>query len=58
MTQVRLEEVACRLAQTDVTLAALASETGFADANHLCKVFRRYYHLSPGAFRKQMRGEV
>lgn len=55
ITQVRLEEVARRLAQTDRTLAALAAETGFADANHLCKVFRRHYHLSPGAFRKQMR---
>jgi AraC-like DNA-binding protein len=55
MTQVRLEEVARRLAQTDVTLAALARETGFADANHLCKVFRRHYHLSPGTFRQQMR---
>jgi AraC-like DNA-binding protein len=55
IAQVRLEEVARRLAQTDVTLATLAAETGFADANHLCKAFRRHYHLSPGTFRKQMR---
>lgn len=54
MAQIRLEEAARRLAQTDITLAALAQETGFADANHLCKVFRRHYHLSPGAFRRQM----
>jgi AraC-like DNA-binding protein len=55
MAQVRLEEAARRLVQTDVTLARLAAETGFADANHLCKAFRRHYHLSPGTFRKQMR---
>jgi AraC-like DNA-binding protein len=55
MVQVRLEEVARRLAQTDATLTTLAAETGFADANHLCKAFRRHYHLSPGTFRKQMR---
>ncbi|MBC8103837.1 MAG: helix-turn-helix transcriptional regulator [Cytophagales bacterium] len=55
MAQVRLEEVARRLVQTDSTLAVIAAETGFADANHLCKAFRRHYHLSPGAFRKQMR---
>jgi transcriptional regulator GlxA family with amidase domain len=55
MAQVRLEEVARQLVQTDATLATVASETGFADANHLCKAFRRHYHLSPGTFRKQMR---
>jgi len=54
-TQIRLEEVTRRLLQTDDTLASISSATGFADANHLCKVFRRHYHLSPGAFRRQMR---
>lgn len=55
ITQVRLEEVVCRLLETDHTLEAIAAATGFADANHLCKVFRRHYHLSPGAFRRQMK---
>lgn len=55
MTRVRLEAAAAQLAETDATLGTVATETGFADANHLCKVFRRHYHLSPGAYRKQMR---
>lgn len=55
MTQVRLEAAARHLAETDATLDAIATQTGFADANHLCKVFRRHYHLSPGAYRKQLR---
>jgi AraC-like DNA-binding protein len=55
IARIRLEEVARRLAQTDATLARIASETGFADANHLCKAFRRRFHLSPGAYRRQMR---
>ena len=55
VAQTRLEEVARRLLETDHTLAAIAAATGFADANHLCKVFRRHYHLSPGTFRQQMR---
>ncbi|RYG86719.1 MAG: AraC family transcriptional regulator, partial [Alphaproteobacteria bacterium] len=55
MTQVRLEAAARRLAETDATLDTIAAETGFADANHLCKVFRRHYHLSPGIYRKQLR---
>jgi AraC-like DNA-binding protein len=55
ITETRLQEVSHRLAHTADTLKRIASETGFADANHLCKVFRRFYHLSPGAYRRQMR---
>lgn len=52
---IRLEEAARRLAHTDETLAAISDATGFADANHLCKAFRRRFHTSPGAFRRQLR---
>lgn len=55
MTQVRLEAAARHLAESDDTLDTIAAQTGFADANHLCKVFRRHYHLSPGTYRKQLR---
>lgn len=55
MAQVRLEEVARRLATTDATLDTIAQETGFADANHLCKAFRRHYQVSPGIYRRQIR---
>ncbi len=53
--QVELEEATRRLLDSDRKLEAIARETGFANANHLCKVFRRRYHLSPGEFRRQMR---
>ena len=53
--QVQLEEAARRLLDGDHKLEAIARETGFANANHLCKVFRRHYHLSPVEFRRQMR---
>ena len=53
--QVQLEEAARRLLDGDHKLEAIARETGFANANHLCKVFRCHYHLSPGEFRRQMR---
>jgi AraC-like DNA-binding protein len=55
VTQVCLEEASRLLLATDHTLEAIAHEAGFANANHLCKVFRRSFHLSPGAFRRQMR---
>ncbi len=53
--QVRLEEVARRLTNTDDKLQKIAGEAGYGDANHLCKVFRRYFHLSPNQFRRQMK---
>jgi AraC-like DNA-binding protein len=55
MARVRLEEAARSLALTDDPLHTIAAATGFADANHLCKAFRRHFRTSPGAFRRQMR---
>jgi AraC-like DNA-binding protein len=53
VTEVRLAEAARLLSTTDHTLKQLAQACGFADANHLCKAFRRKYHISPGVYRKQ-----
>lgn len=53
---IRLEEVTRRLTQTRQTLKLIATETGFADANHLCKVFRRSFQTSPGEFRLRVAG--
>ena len=53
--QVQLEEATRRLLDGDQKLEAVARASGFANANHLCKFFRRHYHLSPGEFRRQMR---
>jgi AraC-like DNA-binding protein len=55
ITQVRLQEVARRLVNGSDKLEIIARDTGFADANHLCKVFRRHYHISPGIYRRQMK---
>jgi AraC-like DNA-binding protein len=51
VAQIRLEEVTRRLLTTRQTLDTIAAEVGYADATHLCKVFRRHYHMSPGSFR-------
>ncbi|MFN4243513.1 MAG: helix-turn-helix domain-containing protein [Tepidisphaerales bacterium] len=53
VAEVRLAEVARQLTTTDRSLKELAGACGFADANHLCKAFRRRYHLSPGTYRRQ-----
>ncbi|HEY3992305.1 MAG TPA: helix-turn-helix domain-containing protein [Ktedonobacteraceae bacterium] len=54
MTQVRLDEAIYALLYTRQGLEEIAAATGFADANHLCKTFRRQMHTSPGEFRRQM----
>jgi AraC-like DNA-binding protein len=52
--ETRLLEVSRLLRETGAPLKEIAEQTGFADANHLCKAFRRAYHMSPGAYRRQL----
>jgi AraC-like DNA-binding protein len=54
MTRVRLEEATNSLLSTRQSLEEIAAQTGFANATHFCKVFRRFFQLSPGEFRRQM----
>lgn len=51
MTLLRLRLAESRLCETRDTMEHIAKDTGFADANHFCKVFRRYYGITPGTFR-------
>jgi AraC-like DNA-binding protein len=54
--QIRLEEASRHLVSSGARLEDVAEETGFASANDLCKVFRRHFQITPGEYRKQMRG--
>jgi AraC-like DNA-binding protein len=54
-TLVRLERAESMLLETNEPLKVIADSCGFANANHLCKVFRRIRHSSPAAFRKSHR---
>lgn len=51
----RLGKVTDLLADSDLTLREIALRTGFADANHLGKVFKRKRGLTPGQFRQSRR---
>ena len=55
VTHVKLGEVTRMLVQTDLKLSAIAELTGFADATHLGKVFRKRYSLTPDRYRHAMR---
>jgi len=50
-TEVRIQEAARLLRETRQPLKQIADTCGFANANHFCKVFRRFQHLSPAAYR-------
>jgi AraC family transcriptional regulator len=52
----RLERIERLLIATDLTIAAIAEATGFADANYLAKAFRRHRGVSPLEFRSAGRG--
>lgn len=55
IAQIRIGEVARLLVASDLKLAVIAELTGFADATHLGKVFRKHFHLTPDRYRHMMR---
>jgi len=53
--QVRLRLAAWMLMRTGRSLAAIASDCGFADAAHMSRAFRAEHGISPGAWRRHRR---
>jgi AraC-like DNA-binding protein len=56
MTEVRVQEAARSLLATRAPLKQIAFDWGFANVNHFGKVFRRYQHTSPAAYRRSFGG--
>jgi AraC-like DNA-binding protein len=50
---VRLGHAKALLRATDLTVAAIASETGYPDSTYFYEVFKKHEGLSPGEYRKQ-----
>ena len=55
LTKLRLEKAIEMLCSTKETLSDISYACGFGDVNYFCKVFRKYMHISPGEFRKQVK---
>jgi len=49
--QRRIERAKTLLRDPELTLGQIAEAVGFADAAHLCRVFRRHVGATPGAHR-------
>ena len=54
IAETRVREAARRLVEDRASLKEVAEACGFANANHFSRVFRRYQHLTPGAYRNAM----
>lgn len=54
-TEVRVHEATRLLRETREPLKQIADACGFANANHFCKVFRRFQHVSPAAYRDSVK---
>lgn len=50
--RIRLDEAVRLLGRKNLSVKEVAAQTGFADANHLCKVFRARMQISPGTYRR------
>lgn len=55
LRQFRIGKACQLLIETDRTITAVASETGFSDHSHLVRDFTRALGASPGAYRKRYR---
>jgi AraC family transcriptional regulator len=54
--RLRLDWATAQLAATDTPLAVLAAEAGFADQSHFTRAFKGYAGLTPGKYRRFVRG--
>jgi len=55
LRQFRIGKACQLLIETDLTITAVASETGFSDHSHLVREFTKTRGVSPGAYRKRYR---
>jgi AraC-like DNA-binding protein len=51
MTEVRIQEASRLLLQTRMPLKEIATACGLSNVSHFAKVFRRFQHLTPAAYR-------
>jgi AraC-like DNA-binding protein len=54
LTEHRLDLACARLLETDLALAAIASEVGYGSEFAFAKAFKRLLGVAPGAFRREL----
>ena len=51
----KLNLVQLRVSYSDLTIGEIADELGFTDESHLSRLFKKYYGVTPSAYRKESR---
>ncbi|MGO4291790.1 helix-turn-helix domain-containing protein [Chitinophaga sp. RAB17] len=51
----KLNLVQLRVSYSDLTIGEIADELGFTDESHLSRLFKKYYGVTPSAYRKEGR---
>lgn len=52
LSQYRLERAKDLLTNTELTISAIANDTGFTDVNAMIRIFKKYTSLTPAEYRK------
>ena len=52
LIRVRLKKASVLLQNPELGLAEIADMTGFTDSNYFCRLFRKYFGISPGKYRQ------
>lgn len=55
LNRYRVENACYFLKETNTTLSDIALMVGFSDAKSLCRVFKKYYGITPGEYRQNTR---
>ena len=58
LTEVRLLHAEQMLKETGRSISQIAQDTGFNDERRLIETFKKYYHVTPGCFRKRILSAV
>ncbi len=53
VTAVRLERVCSLLTHSDLSMHQISLKTGFSDSDHLCKVFKKKYGITPSTYKSR-----
>ncbi|MNR59293.1 HTH-type transcriptional regulator YesS [compost metagenome] len=51
VTRIRVERTKSLLCETELTIAQIAKEVGYANAQHLIRVFKKQEGKTPGEYR-------
>ena len=52
LLKIRMEKASGMLLNTNLSLVEIAAQVGYSDYNYFSRLFKRYFNISPNAFRK------